>query len=331
MGGFAWTAEQDEYLRRHAASRTVKQLADHLGRSVKGTRARCVSLGLEFLDGRSSRALDVQPGQEFGRLTVLEVGHYKGNRAARVSCSGPHDPVEKWVNLHALTSGLVKSCGCLRSEDAADRARERNAAAGGSVRLGTGRKGLPPGVKYIPKGTPPGPGNWRIADDGRECAYGGEGNCGHQFKPWDEFDVGNAARGRYSWCRSCRVAYNKTIPAEVKLERSLASCCRAAGITVEQYRLLEASHDGRCWLCGEFETVTYEDGTRQRLAIEHDRSCCNFSQTPQRPLCGKCVRGLCCHRCNRQVLGSVEAVGADKVFKYLASAQTAAQAILAID
>ncbi len=265
--------------------------------------------------------VEVAIDEQFDLLVVLEVGHFQGKRAARVRCTGhPEDPVEKWVQLSALTSGAVKSCGCLSRATASRRMHERNLAA--PPRLGTGQKGLPPLVKYIPKGP-----KWRQDDSGRECAYEGEGNCEHAFKAWSEFNRGNGARGHSSWCRSCQAAHASGKPP--RREYSLAYRCSAFGITVEQYRAMEAVHGGRCWLCLEFEAITCHDGSTRRLVIDHDHSCCGFDPTPQHPLCGKCIRGLCCQRCNRRVLGNVDAVGPDKVFRYLASAQDAAQALLA--
>ncbi len=273
--------------------------------------------------------LEVQAGDEFDRLIVLEVGHQDGRRAALVCCTGAgtHGPVEKWVQLASLTSHAVKSCGCLSRETAARGARERNAAAGGTARAGTGKKGLPPGVKYIKKEKPYGS---VINSEGRECAYTGAGSCGRQYKLWAEFNKGNGARGYFSWCRDCQARNHQNIPVETRRLRSLQSRCRAAGLSVEQYQVLASRFAGRCWLCGELETLVGEDGTPRRLSIDHDHSCCSFDQTPQHPLCGQCVRGLCCHRCNRQVLGNLEAVGAGKVFNYLAGSQAAVQSVLAV-
>jgi Recombination endonuclease VII len=270
--------------------------------------------------------LEVELGGQFGRLVVDEIGQYQGKRGALVHCTGSHDPVSKWVNLAALARGAVQSCGCLNRELAADRARERNAAVGGSVRAGTGKRGLPAGVRYVKKDKPYGS---LINDEGRECTYKGEGNCGQQFKAWAEFNKGNGARGCVSWCRGCQRAHHLATDPELLQQQALVRRLKVFGLAVEQYRALEAVHGGRCWLCGEFEAVTKAGGI-PRLGVDHDHSCCNFEPTARRPLCGKCIRGLCCHRCNRQVLGNVESVGADKVFTYLASAQATAQALLGV-
>jgi hypothetical protein len=272
--------------------------------------------------------VSIEVGQQFERLTVIEAGLHTdgGRRAVKVRCTGvpgsEHEPAEKLVQVSAL--GAVKSCGCLNREVAAQRARERNAAQ--PPRLGTGKKGLPPGVKYVKKERPYG---FLTNDEGRECAYGGEGNCDRAFKPWSEFNKGGGARGYSSWCRDCQSVHHQSRPQADRRDYNLEVRLRAFGMTVEQYRAMEAAHGGRCWLCLEFETMTNQDGSPRRLVIDHDHNCCDFDPTPQHPLCGKCIRGLCCMGCNRRVLGSVDAVGADKVFSYLGTAQAAAQALLA--
>jgi Recombination endonuclease VII len=315
-----WTDEENAYLREVAPVTPLREMAEHLDRTVKAVRWQCAKLGLEPMDGRQAK-IEIREGQEFGRLVVQSLGQYQGKRSAWVRCTGPHDkPVEKWVQVHALTSGAVRSCGCLNSEVAAERARKRNISEA-PPRLGTGKKGLPPGVKYVPVEP-----KWRVDDDGRQCTYSAEGNCGNAYKPWAEFNKGTGAREHASWCKSCQSVYAGQQPP--RRDYALAYRCQAFGITVEQYRAMEALHDGRCWLCGQFEVITTKDGERRRLVIDHDHNCCDFDPTPQHPLCGKCIRGLCCQRCNRQLLGHVDAVGVQKVVTYLASAQAAAQALL---
>lgn len=73
------------------------------------------------------------------------------------------------------------------------------------------------------------------------------------------------------------------------------------GITENEYWALYEAQGGRCYIC---QRAT---GRSKRLAVDHDHSCC-----PETPACGRCVRGLLCKLCNRDVLGhlrdSIEAL-----------------------
>lgn len=64
------------------------------------------------------------------------------------------------------------------------------------------------------------------------------------------------------------------------------------GITGEQYWTIYDAQGGRCYGC---QRAT---GRGKRLSVDHDHACC-----PELPACGKCVRGLLCKPCNRDVLG----------------------------
>lgn len=60
------------------------------------------------------KKLQVNVGDKYNRLTVVEVGLYKGNRrAAKCLCSCGKETV---VTCTRLVSGKIKSCGCLQIE-----------------------------------------------------------------------------------------------------------------------------------------------------------------------------------------------------------------------
>ena len=77
--------------------------------------------------------LVITPGRRFGRLVVVREGpgqqvkgkpYRRRTLVCRCDCGSPD--VE--VQLYCLTSGVTKSCGCLRREVAPSRARARAAA-----------------------------------------------------------------------------------------------------------------------------------------------------------------------------------------------------------
>src|SRR6202521_5388513 len=77
--------------------------------------------------------------------------------------------------------------------------------------------------------------------------------------------------------------YNKE---EHKLSRN--------GTNLFQYYLMLCAQNGVCAVCKE------PPPKDQRLCIDHDHLCCAGFKS-----CGKCVRGLLCHRCNTS-LGKFE-------------------------
>lgn len=64
--------------------------------------------------------------------------------------------------------------------------------------------------------------------------------------------------------------------------------------TPEDYDRMFESQGGLCAVCKQ----PPPDGNR--LAVDHDHDCCPGEKT-----CGKCIRGLLCHKCNR-ALGILE-------------------------
>ena len=78
----------------------------------------------------------------------------------------------------------------------------------------------------------------------------------------------NSNDGLKAWCRECS---------------SLHQIERIYGVTPDQYR--EMTKNG-CQVCGSFD----------KLHVDHDHACC-FGGSSKK-ICGKCVRGILCERCN---------------------------------
>ena len=73
------------------------------------------------------------------------------------------------------------------------------------------------------------------------------------------------------------------------------------GITEEQFNRLLEAQDYACAMCRQ----PFGDAYPQ---IDHDHSCCPPDQTGHARLCGECIRGLLCFRCNT-ALGYIELYG----------------------
>lgn len=83
------------------------------------------------------------------------------------------------------------------------------------------------------------------------------------------------------------LSYNQRYYAENR-DRLLAQTrLRRYGLTPEAFDAMLEEQDGACAIC-----VTPFEDTRD-MRIDHDHACC-----PGRTTCGKCIRGILCHRCN---------------------------------
>jgi len=72
---------------------------------------------------------------------------------------------------------------------------------------------------------------------------------------------------------------------------SRPSALKRYSITVDDYDNMFKKQKGLCAICGKSETE------KNNLSVDHDHNCCS-----QHKSCGKCIRGLLCHRCNK-ILG----------------------------
>lgn len=157
-----------------------------------------------------------------------------------------------------------------------------------------------------------------VTEEGRECAYSGDGNCDHAFKLWHEFGPGTGPHGKERRCKACMVvkavAYVKSQPDPAKRRHKdrialyqQTDAGKVAfrksrmkyryGITPGQYDWLLSEQEGLCYFCGFEETVIHHaSGKVMRLAVEHDHMC-KEGHDPKKG-CLACIRGLACYNCN---------------------------------
>ena len=104
----------------------------------------------------------------------------------------------------------------------------------------------------------------------REC------NSCHVLKDLSEFSIHRkSADGRRRVCKLCVNHYDRL---------------RRYGLDQDGYEALLAAQCHVCALCDE----PFADDNV--ACVDHDHSCC-----PGAPSCGRCVRGLICHRCNKAI------------------------------
>jgi Recombination endonuclease VII len=277
------------------------------------------------MDGRSRRALSLEVGQVFERLTVLRVERVGRRRTVICRCScGTQDEVR--AAPHHLYSGAIRSCGCLNRESASARAKLRNASElqiDADGRQCTTCALFKPWSAYYAADNVYGhearcrdcknavkkrPVRFRIDDEGRECT-----RC-REFKPWAEYNKGNGARGYNSMCRVDSSLLHFEKPVEKRREYGRRSnLLFKYQLSLEDYQRLMDACGGVCQLCGKAETRKHPSGQVHELSVDHDHSCC-----PGDKSCGRCIRGLLCSACNF-ALGRVETMGLAKVLSYAAS------------
>lgn len=109
-------------------------------------------------------------------------------------------------------------------------------------------------------------------------------------KPVTEFYRRGDKRGEYqASCRDCvadSAARRKESDPLMDHRRHVWVKYR---LRYDKYEAMLAAQGGRCAIC-----CTDDPGMGRRWAIDHDHACC-----PTEKSCGRCVRGLLCHQCNR--------------------------------
>lgn len=101
----------------------------------------------------------------------------------------------------------------------------------------------------------------------------------------------SASRKNLKYCYTCEKGLKKSRALEAHDKR----VTETKGITGAEYWAIYKAQDGRCALC------RLAQGIRKRLAVDHDHEC-REGHDPKYA-CRKCVRGLLCTNCNRNVLG----------------------------
>ena len=132
--------------------------------------------------------------------------------------------------------------------------------------------------------------------------------CGAD-KPLSDFHKDSKAKdGHCFYCKECnkkktRAHYAEHVDKDAEKARGKARSqngdyrnyqyLKKYGITLDQYNDLLEKQGGKCAICG----ITREECNDKRaLPVDHDHECC-----PGVVTCGKCVRGILCHSCNRGV------------------------------
>ncbi len=262
-----WIEEADAFLREASASSTLQQMAVHLGRDVRTVRWRCKKLGLPVLDGR---------GTEEAREAVRARRAVVERTDAGQRCTGCQElkPFDQFPKDETSPSGHGSKCkGCVSDRHRgwydADPEKRRELQRQANHRYAE-KHGIQPAVVY------------RIDEFGRECS-----KC-REYKTWDQFHSANPKSANCKLCGRQHVRKSRLV--------------RQYGITVEDYELLEGWQGGKCFLCGEAETLShYKSGTEYYLSIDHAHDC---GRHVSEQACRYCIRGLLCGLCNRTVGGA---------------------------
>jgi len=115
----------------------------------------------------------------------------------------------------------------------------------------------------------------------RECPQCGE------VKP--VFQYPSEGTIQSALCEDCRKEQRAVRHMKAPVPRRNLGRLRQYTLSEEDFEALVDAQEGRCSVCRHL----MQGAGPRRMTIDHDHGCC-----PGRKSCGKCIRGLLCHRCN---------------------------------
>ena len=125
-----------------------------------------------------------------------------------------------------------------------------------------------------------GPPRWARDPDMRKWCPG----CERWLDESDYAKCAPALDGLQHHCRECRKDFYRSNTEGVRDSTRE----RRFGLDREAFDAMLHAQGGACAICGT------TDPGKSYWNVDHDHSCC----APGSPVCGKCVRGLLCSRCN---------------------------------
>lgn len=110
-----------------------------------------------------------------------------------------------------------------------------------------------------------------------------------KHKDKEKTNILNWQKTHQDQIRKVKFAYDQKHPEKIRLY----NLRHVKGIPDGLYEYLFIKQEGKCAICGTSEPSKYTT-KHKYFCFDHDHSCCSKPKT-----CGKCIRGLLCHPCNR--------------------------------